>query len=356
MIRPRDKGDVPDDPLSRMRHSASHVMADAVRRLRPNAKVAIGPSIETGFYYDFDTEPFAPEDAERIEAEMRKIIAENLRFEQRVVSRAEALELFRARGEIYKVEIIESIPDGRADLVLPARRLHRPLPRPARRAHRRHQGVQGAVVRGRLLARRRAQPPAAARLRHGVPDAPTSSRRTWRGIEEAKRRDHRVLGKTLDLFSMDDLVGPGFVLWHPKGAHRPLPDRGHHPPRERAARLRPGLHAARGARAAARDVGSPRALQREPVRRHGARRPALPGQADELSVPCGDLPLADAVVPRAADTLLGAGNGLPLRALGRAPRPAARARPDHGRRSPLRARGPDRRRDDQLPASSRWRC
>ena len=112
MIRPRDKGDVPDDPLSRMRHSASHVMADAVKRLRPDAKVAIGPSIETGFYYDFDTEPFAPEDAERIEAEMRKIIAENLRFEQKVVSRAEALELFRSRGEIYKVEIIESIPEG----------------------------------------------------------------------------------------------------------------------------------------------------------------------------------------------------------------------------------------------------
>jgi threonyl-tRNA synthetase len=114
MIRPRDKGDVPDDPLSRMRHSASHVMADAVKRLRPNAKVAIGPSIESGFYYDFDTEPFAPDDAERIEAEMRKIIAENLPFQQRVVSRAEALELFRARGEIYKVEIIESIPEGDA--------------------------------------------------------------------------------------------------------------------------------------------------------------------------------------------------------------------------------------------------
>ena len=107
MIRPREKGDVPDDPLSRMRHSASHVMADAVKRLRPGAKVAIGPSIETGFYYDFDTEPFAPEDAERIEAEMRKIIGENLPFEQRGVSRAEALELFRSRGEQYKVEIIE---------------------------------------------------------------------------------------------------------------------------------------------------------------------------------------------------------------------------------------------------------
>jgi len=65
-IRPRSKGDVPDDPLSRLRHSASHVMADAVRRLRPNAKVTIGPAIESGFYYDFDTEPFVPEDIERI--------------------------------------------------------------------------------------------------------------------------------------------------------------------------------------------------------------------------------------------------------------------------------------------------
>src|SRR5437764_3251983 len=110
MIRPRDKGDVPDDPLSRMRHSASHVMADAVKRLRPDAKVAIGPSIETGFYYDFDTEPFAPEDAERIEAEMRKIIAENLRFEPRVVSRAEALALFKERGETYQGEMSESGP------------------------------------------------------------------------------------------------------------------------------------------------------------------------------------------------------------------------------------------------------
>ena len=86
-------------------------MADAVQRLRPNAKVAIGPSIETGFYYDFDTEPFAPEDAERIEAEMAKIVAENLAFERHVVTRAEALERFRSRGERYKVEIIESIPE-----------------------------------------------------------------------------------------------------------------------------------------------------------------------------------------------------------------------------------------------------
>src|SRR3954447_25714396 len=111
-IRPRDKGDVPDDPLSRLRHSASHVMADAVRHFRPNAKVTIGPSIETGFYYDFDTEPFEPGDIEKIEAEMAKIVAADLPFERKVVSREEAMKMFAARGETYKVEIIQSIPEG----------------------------------------------------------------------------------------------------------------------------------------------------------------------------------------------------------------------------------------------------
>src|SRR3569832_1921982 len=102
VIRPRDKGDVPDDPLSRMRHSASHVMADAVRRLRPNAKVAIGPSIETGFYYDFDTEPFSPDDVARNKTKIQKIVDENVPFVRHVVSRAEALERFGSRGEKYK--------------------------------------------------------------------------------------------------------------------------------------------------------------------------------------------------------------------------------------------------------------
>ena len=147
MIRVRDKGDVPDDPLSRMRHSASHVMADAVRRLRPGAKVAIGPSIETGFYYDFDTAPFSPEDAAKIEAEMAKIIAQDLPFERRVVSREEALRLFGARDETYKVEIIQSLPEGEeisfyqhGDFIDLCRGPH--VDRTVR-----HQGVQGALVR-----------------------------------------------------------------------------------------------------------------------------------------------------------------------------------------------------------------
>jgi threonyl-tRNA synthetase len=217
MIRPRDKGDVPDDPLSRMRHSASHVMADAVKRLRPDAKVAIGPSIESGFYYDFDTAPFAPDDAERIEAEMRKIIAENLPFQQRVVSRSEALEMFRARGEIYKVEIIESIPEGEAisffqhgDFIDLCRGPH--VDRTGDIKAFKVLSFAGAYWRGDERNRQLQRVYGTA-----FPSQDELKAHLTR-IEEAKRRDHRVLGKTLDLFSMDDLVGPGFVLWHPKGA------------------------------------------------------------------------------------------------------------------------------------------
>jgi threonyl-tRNA synthetase len=216
-IRPRDKGDVPDDPLSRMRHSASHVMADAVRRLRPNAKVAIGPSIDNGFYYDFDTEPFAPEDAARIEAEMRKIIAQNLPFERRVVSREEALALFRGRGEKYKVEIIESIPAGdevsyfqHGDFIDLCRGPH--VERTGDIKAVKVLSFAGAYWRGDERNAQLQRVYGTAFASQADLDAHLAA------IEEAKRRDHRVLGKQLDLYSMDDLIGPGFVLWHPKGA------------------------------------------------------------------------------------------------------------------------------------------
>jgi threonyl-tRNA synthetase len=217
VIRPRDKGDVPDDPLSRMRHSASHVMADAVRRLRPNAKVAIGPAIDNGFYYDFDTEPFAPEDAARIEAEMAKIIAENLPFQRHVVPRAEAIERFRSRGETYKVEIIESIPEGEevsyfqhGDFIDLCRGPH--VERTGDIKAFKVMSFAGAYWRG---DERNAQ------LQRVYGTAWTSKAELdeyLARIEEAKRRDHRTLGKELDLYSFDDLVGPGFPLWHPKGA------------------------------------------------------------------------------------------------------------------------------------------
>src|SRR5258708_2991340 len=215
--KPRDKGDVPDDLLSRMRHSASHVMADAVRRLRPNAKVAIGPSIETGFYYDFDTEPFAPEDAEKIEAEMRKIIAENVPCVRKVVAREEALALFRSRGEKYKVEIVESIPAGEevsyfqhGDFIDLCRGPH--VERTGDIKAFKVLSFAGAYWRGDE------RNPQLQRVYGTAFPSQADLDAHLAAIEDANRRDHRVLGKALDLYSMDELVGPGFVLWHPKGA------------------------------------------------------------------------------------------------------------------------------------------
>ena len=192
-------------------------MADAVRRLRPDAKVAIGPSIETGFYYDFDTAPFEPGDIERIEAEMRKIIAENLPFERRVVSRDEALALFESRGEKYKVEIVRSIPDSEEVSYFQ----HGSFVDLCRGPHVERTGdikafkvlsFAGAYWRG---DERNAQ----LQRVYGTAFSTEAELKGYLArIEEARRRDHRVLGKQLDLYSMDDLVGPGFVLWHPKGA------------------------------------------------------------------------------------------------------------------------------------------
>lgn len=217
VIRPRDKGDVPDDPLSRMRHSASHVMADAVQKLRPKAKVTIGPSIETGFFYDFDTEPFEPGDIERIEAEMKKIIDADLPFERKVISREEAIRLFAERGETYKVEIIRSIPEGEevslfqhGNFVDLCRGPH--VARTSDIKAFKVLSFAGAYWRGDE------RNPQLQRVYGTAFPSSAELKEHLDRLEEAKRRDHRLLGKTLDLYSQDDLVGPGFILWHPKGA------------------------------------------------------------------------------------------------------------------------------------------
>ena len=217
VIRPREKGDVPDDPLSRLRHSASHVMADAVRRIRPDAKVTIGPAIETGFYYDFDTAPFEPADVERIEAEMRKIVDQDLPFVSRVVSRDDALKMFEARGETYKVEIIRSIPEGEeislyqhGDFIDLCRGPH--VDRTGQIKAFKVLSFAGAYWRGDE------RNPQLQRVYGTAFPSGKELEAFLAHIEEAKKRDHRTLGKQLDLFSFDELVGPGFALWHPKGA------------------------------------------------------------------------------------------------------------------------------------------
>ncbi|HEX9023280.1 MAG TPA: threonine--tRNA ligase, partial [Geobacteraceae bacterium] len=205
------------EALEIIRHSTSHLMAQAVKELFPKAKVTIGPAIETGFYYDFDVDtPFTPEDLERIEARMAELAAADLKIERRVLSNADAVKMFTDMGETYKVELISDLgvdsvsvytQGGFADL---CRGPH--LPSTSRIKAFKLLSIAGAYWRGdeknRMLQRI-----------YGTAFADKKELEAYLNrLEEAKRRDHRKLGKELDLFSFSDEVGAGFAIWHPKGA------------------------------------------------------------------------------------------------------------------------------------------
>ena len=200
-----------------LRHSAAHVMADAVKRLFPEAQVTIGPSIETGFYYDFDVpQPFTDDDLERIEAEMAKIIKANLDFVREEIPRNDAMKMFRDMGEDYKVELIEAIPEDQTitlyrhgDFVDLCRGPH--VERTGQIKAFKLTSVAGAYWRGdernTMLQR----------IYGTAFSNPKELRLHLKNLEEAKKRDHRRLGKDLDLFSFNETIGGGLALWHPKG-------------------------------------------------------------------------------------------------------------------------------------------
>ena len=205
-------------PLERLRHSTAHVMAKAVQRLFPGTKVTIGPPIESGFYYDFDPpKPFSEEDLEAIEAEMKKIIKAKEPFERVEVPRDEALAMFSELGESYKLEIIEALP---ADATISIYKTGDWFDL-CRGPHVDHTGrikafkllsVAGAYWRGDE------KNPMLQRI-YGTAFSDKKELRAYlEMLEEAKKRDHRKLGKELDLFSIDETIGGGLVLWHPKGA------------------------------------------------------------------------------------------------------------------------------------------
>jgi threonyl-tRNA synthetase len=217
------------DPNYRLRHSAAHVMAEAVLDMFPEGKVAIGPPIEDGFYYDFDLpRPLTPDDLEQIEARMREIIAGKFPFSRREVGAEEARTIFA--GQPYKLELIDGLARGldeygetaRGDTVISTYK-HDTFEDLCRGPHVAHTGeiapdgfkllsVAGAYWRGDEKN---------AMLQRIYGTAWNSKAELdqylWR-LEEAKRRDHRRLGRELDLFSISDEVGPGLILWHPKGA------------------------------------------------------------------------------------------------------------------------------------------
>jgi len=200
-----------------MRHSTAHVMAQAVQNLFPNAKITIGPAIKDGFYYDFDCERgFTPEDFPAIEAKMTEIISQNLPITRKEVSRKEAQQLFQDRGEHYKVELIGEISDGQVTLYQQGEFVDL-----CRGPHLRSTGqikafkltsVAGAYwhgdARNKMLQRIYGT---------AFPSAEALANYLQR-LEEARRRDHRKLGRELDLFSISDEAGGGLVIYHPKGA------------------------------------------------------------------------------------------------------------------------------------------
>ena len=205
------------EALEIIRHSTSHLMAQAVKELFPQAKVTIGPAIETGFYYDFDVEkPFTPEDLERIEAKMLVLAAADQKIERAEYSSADAIKMFEAMGEPYKTELINDLGVDRVSVysqgafVDLCRGPH--LPSTVRIKAFKLLSIAGAYWRGneknRMLQRI-----------YGTAFIDKKELEAYLlRLEEAKRRDHRKIGRELDLFSFSDEVGAGFPIWHPKGA------------------------------------------------------------------------------------------------------------------------------------------
>ena len=204
--------------LETMRHSAAHVMAAAVRRLWPDALFDIGPDTEDGFYYDFDLKHrLTVEDFPAIEVEMAKIVAENAPFVREEKTRAEVLALMTARGQKYKLERLADIPEGEAislyhngDFTDLCRGPHVAGTGDIKAF--KLTSVAGAYFRGDEKNPMMQRLYGTAFLSQADLDAHLKM------LEEAKLRDHRTLGRELDLFSIQESVGPGLVHWHPKGA------------------------------------------------------------------------------------------------------------------------------------------
>ena len=204
--------------LETIRHSAAHLMAQAVQQLYPETKVTIGPVIEDGFYYDFFREkPFVPEDLEKIEARMKEIAKQDLEIIRKEIPRDDALKMFGEMAESFKCEIINEI-DSSDVLSVYTQGEFTDLCRGP------HVGSTKDLKSFKLLHAsasywRGDERKAGLQRIYGTAWQNDKELRTYlRQLEEAKKRDHRKLGKELDLFSMSDEIGPGMILWHPKGA------------------------------------------------------------------------------------------------------------------------------------------
>jgi threonyl-tRNA synthetase len=206
-----------EEGLSILRHSTSHIMAQAVQEVFPGAKVTIGPAIENGFYYDFDyTRPFTVEDLGAIERRMQEIISQDVPFLRKELDRESAIRFFQDRNEPYKVELLRDLPEGVVSLYWDG-----PFVDLCRGPHLPSTGwvkafkltsVAGAYWRGDE------RNPMLQRIYGTAFSSAEELQSHLHRLEEAKKRDHRRLGKELDLFSIQDEAGAGLVIYHPHGA------------------------------------------------------------------------------------------------------------------------------------------
>lgn len=207
-----------EEGLGLIRHTAAHVMAEAVQEIFPEAKVTIGPVIENGFYYDFDySRGFTPEDLEKIEAKMKEIVSQKKPLTRKTVSREDAISTFSEEGEEYKVEIVNDLPPDEQITIYEQGEWHDLCRGP-------HAPSTGDVKSFKLLSTAGAywrgdeKKPMLQRIYGTAFWNNKDLKKYLERLEEAKKRDHRRVGKDLDLFTIQDEVGAGLVLWHPKGS------------------------------------------------------------------------------------------------------------------------------------------
>ena len=200
------------------RHTASHIVAQAVKRLYPEAKLAIGPAVDDGFYYDIDTDiKFTPDDLTKIEDEMKKIVKEDIKLEKSVMARADAIALFKEKGEDYKVELIEDLPEN-AEISIYSQGEFVDLCAGA------HLMSTGAVKAFKLTSatgaywRGNSNNKMLCRIYGTAYPKAAALEERLHEIEEAKKRDHNKLGRELELFTTCDFIGQGLPILLPKGA------------------------------------------------------------------------------------------------------------------------------------------
>ena len=329
----------------RIRHSATHVMADVVTTMFPDAKLAIGPPTEDGFYYDFMIDsPFTSEDLEEIERRMRVVISEDHAFEYAEYPREQMNEM--NADEPLKLEVIAEIPEGEPISTYTHRDFEDLCAGP-------HVESTGRIPAFKLLSvagaywRGDESRPMLQRIYGTAFESQEALDEHLGRLEQARLRDHRTVGRDLDLFSVHDETGPGLIIWHPKGARvRGLVEDLWE---ERALPLgiRPRLYAPHRTLHAVGDQRPPGELQGEHVRRHGHGGSGLLPQADELPVPHHVLSQRPAQLPRPADANWRARLGLSLRARRHPPRYAPGEGNDPGRRPHLLPPRPDRKRGER---------